>query len=74
MLVTPRHTSTRADVGFGHFAASGSGALASRVGREELQRPAFGSPPREAVPLPDSFFNGPNDLRWRESERMEPVG
>lgn len=30
----------------------------------------------EAVPLPDSFFNGPNDLRWRydrESERMERV-
>jgi hypothetical protein len=28
----------------------------------------------EAVPLPDSFFNGPNDLRWRydrESERIE---
>jgi hypothetical protein len=30
----------------------------------------------EAVPLPDSFFNGPNDLRWRydrESERIERV-
>ena len=28
----------------------------------------------EAVPLPDSFFNGPNDRRWRydrESERIE---
>jgi hypothetical protein len=30
----------------------------------------------EAVPLPDSFFNGPNDLRWRcdrKSERIERV-
>jgi endonuclease YncB( thermonuclease family) len=30
----------------------------------------------ETVPLPDSFFNGPNDLRWRydrESERIERV-
>jgi hypothetical protein len=30
----------------------------------------------EALPLPDSFFNGPNDMRWRydrESERIERV-
>lgn len=30
----------------------------------------------EAVPLPDSFFNGPNDRRWRydrESERIQRV-
>jgi hypothetical protein len=30
----------------------------------------------EAVPLPDSFFNGPNDLRWQydlDSERIERV-
>ena len=28
----------------------------------------------EAVPLPESFFNGPNDRRWRydcETERIE---
>jgi len=30
----------------------------------------------EAVPLPESFFNGPNDRRWRydrETERIERV-